>query len=251
MKAAVRLTRLCIGGCILLLCSLGSAASAQTLRIVTEAWPPLIKVNDGVSGGLIWEMTSAVLAQMDVEVTLEFVPWRRALYLVERGQRDAVLAAGRSPERDAVMRFPNEPLLLSETVIFSRADHPVQFEGVESLNGMTVGLSAGYSYSREISEASGFERIAAPNVAAGLELLMRGRVDAFIVNREVGWYEARQRGIASQLATSDQPVSGGPVYLAFALDVPQSFVDEFDNALRAYHQTTGYRLMMGQYEAPK
>ncbi|MGP4845243.1 substrate-binding periplasmic protein [Marinobacter sp. 1Y8] len=251
MKAVVRLTRLYIGACIIALCSMGAVASAQSLRIVTEAWPPLIKINDGVSGGLIWDMTYAVLAQMDVDATLEFVPWRRALYLVERQERDAVLAAGRSPEREAVMRFPTEPLLMSETVIFSRADNPIRFDGVDGLKGMTVGLSAGYNYSRQINEASDFERIAAPSVTAGFELLMRGRVDAFIVNREVGWYEARQQGVAPQLVASESPVSGGPVYLAFALDVPQSFVDQFDEALRAYHQSAAYQSMMGQYQAPK
>lgn len=250
MNSVVRLTRLMIGCCVVVLCSMGPMASAQTLRIVTEAWPPLVKDSDGVSGGLIWNLTSAVLAQMDVDATLEFVPWRRALYLVERGERDAVLAAAKRAGREAVMRFPEEPLLMSETVIFSRANHPVRYEGIESLDGMTLGLSAGYSYSAEINNASNFEQIAVANMAAGFELLIRGRVDGFIVNREVGWYEARQAGIASQLVSSETPVSGGPVYLAFALGVPQSFVDRFDAALRAYRQSTGYQRLMEQYRAP-
>ena len=221
---------------IALLLLVASVASAERLRLVTEEWPSLIDDTRDGPQGILWEMSRDVLSGLGYEVTLEFVPWRRAQLLVLEGKRDGIIGIGINDERERKYRFPQEPLLLSETVVVSRKSHFVLYTGPEALAGLQVGVSQGYSYSTEIREATGFERVAMPGIDSGLRMLVLGRLDAILANRHVVLAEAERLGLANQIAVSESSVSGGPVYLAFRRDMPEDFVAEFNDALELYKQ---------------
>lgn len=237
--------------CLALLALFSLSSSAQTLNLVTEAWPPLIvDTPNSASKGPLWTITHSVAQRMGVDVQLVFAPWKRALDQVSRSQKDGVIGASRTPAREELMRFPVEPLLYSETVVFSLRQSPVAFEGLPSLRGKRIALSAGYFYSNDVRAAPYFERIEVRDIHSGLQLVLMGRVDAFLVNRDVGWYEARKLGIEEQLVASAQAVSGGPVYLAFSLTVDPDVVTAFDRELRAFRETEEYRRLMLDFSAP-
>lgn len=222
---------------IAVLLLVASAASAERLRLVTEEWPSLIDDTRDGPQGILWEISRDVLSGLGYEVTLEFVPWRRAQRLVIEGKRDGIIGIGINEQRELEFRFPEEPLLLSETVLVSRKSEHVEYSGPDSLVGLQVGISQGYSYSSEIREATGFERIAMPGIDSGLRMLVLGRLDAILANRHVVLAEAKRLGLANQITVSQSSVSGGPVYLAFRRDIPAGFVTEFNNALELYKQT--------------
>lgn len=223
-----------------LLCSaVAHSAVAQRLRIVTEAWPPLVESKNGEPAGILWEMAREVLQNMGYEPELEFVPWSRALRMVEMGERDAILGIGFTPERLEKYVFPTEHLLLSETVVFTLQDSNLNYTGVKSLAGLQVGLQAGYAYSTELREFSNFERFNVPTIESGLLMLKRGRIDALLANRYVAWSEARRLGIEHAFAASETAVSGGPVFLAFRKTLPLTFIEQFSREMAAYKQVWG------------
>lgn len=221
-------------GLLLLLAT--SIVSAERLRLVTEEWPSLIDDTEDGPTGILWEISRDVLTDLGYEVTLEFVPWKRAQLLVLEGKRDGIIGIGINDERERKFRFPAEALLMSETVVVSRKSHYVLYTGPESLNGLQVGVSQGYSYSSDIRSATGFERVAMASIDSGLRMLVLGRIDAMLANRHVVLAEAERLDLAHQIAVSEASVSGGPVYLAFRPDMPAEFVAEFSNALELYKQ---------------
>lgn len=203
----------------------------RRLRVVTEAWPPLVEEKDGKPSGVLWERASRALAQMGYEMELEFVPWNRAKRLVARGERDAILGISFSPERADEYGYPNEPLYFSETSVFARTDNPVSFDDVESLTGLTVGVSPGYFYSDAIERAVNFQRFEVPSIRSGLRMVALGRIDAMLANRDVAWFEADLLGIGDSLSASNQPVSSDHVYLAFRESFSRSMLNDFARAL--------------------
>lgn len=219
---------------LLVLMLVASVAHAERLRLVTEEWPSLIDNTDQGPVGILWEMSRNVLNNLGYEVTLEFVPWRRAQRLVVEGKRDGIIGIGINDEREGNYRFPEESLLLSETVLVSRKSDYVAYTGPESLAGLQIGISKGYSYSSEISNAKGFDRVAMPGIESGLRMLVLGRIDAMLANRHVVLAEAKRLGIAGEIAVSESAASGGPIYLAFRRDMPEEFAVQFSNALRRY-----------------
>lgn len=226
-------------------------SEAETLRLVTEPWPPLIDEQDGQPIGPLWSITYAVLKRMGQDVELTFVPWKRALDLVARDHADAVVGAGETEARKRLFLYPEEPLAQSETTVFSSRAAPVIFQDFKSLNGMTIGLSAGYAYAEDIWAAPEFDREEVRDIRAGLQMLMMGRIDGFLANRDVGWYEANRLGIADKLADSPKPVSAGPVYLMFSPETPPEFLKAFDQQLRAFRRTAAYRDIMRAYSPPE
>lgn len=235
------------------LCLLGasSLASAESLRLVTEAWPPLVDQQDGRPSGPLWSVTEAVFERMGYDSQLVFVPWKRALDLVARNRADAVVGAGKTKDRVRLFQYPDEPLANSETTLFSNRKEPVQFTDFDALAGKTIALSSGYSYTPEIWSAPGVTREEVRDIRSGLQMVALGRVDAFVANRQVGWYEANRLGLADKLTASRKPISEGPVYLMFSPETPVSFVQDFNQALTAFRQTADYRRLMADFSAPE
>ena len=221
---------------LLVLMAVTTVASAERLRLVTEEWPSLIDDTGDGPAGILWQISRDVLANMGHEATVEFVPWKRAQRMVIEGKRDGIIGIGINAERATKFRFPDESLLLSETVVVSRKSHYVVYVNPESLTGLRVGISPGYSYSAEIRNATGFERVAMPGIDSGLRMLLLGRIDAMLSNRYVVMTEAERLGVSGDIAVTDSPVSGGPVFLAFRPDMPEDFVVEFSNALELYKE---------------
>ncbi|WP_168203199.1 substrate-binding periplasmic protein [Marinobacter fonticola] len=218
---------------------------------MTETWPPFIAQSaDGSPTGPLWTITQNVAQRAGIQVSVAFVPWKRALEQVSRKRKDGLIGAFSSSERSRRMRFSSVPLFFSETVVFSRKQDPVVVESLASLAGKHVAVSAGYSYGLEVESAADFKRTEIRDIGAGLQLVTFGRVDAFLANRAVGWYAARKLGIADQLVASEKTVSGGPVYLAFSLAVPPELVAAFDRELRAYRETEDYRRIVQDFNTP-
>lgn len=221
---------------LLVLMTVASVASAERLRLVTEEWPSLIDDTDDGPVGILWDMSRDVLTNLGYEVTLEFVPWKRAQRLVLEGKRDGIIGIGINGKRERRYRFPEESLLLSETAVVSRKSHYVVYTGPESLAGLQVGISQGYSYSSDIRSATDFKRVAMPSIDSGLRMLVLGRIDAMLANRYVVMAEAERLGLTDEIVVSDSPVSGGPVYLAFRPEMQVDFVVEFSKALKLYKE---------------
>ncbi len=214
--------------------TVASFASAERLRLVTEEWPSLIDNTDDGPAGILWEISRDVLTNLGHEVSLEFVPWKRALRMVLEGERDGIVGIGITEERASRLRFPDEVLLISETVVVSRKDRYVVYSGPESLAGLQVGISPGYSYYGAIRDVTNFERVSMPGIDSGLRMLMLGRIDAMLSNHYVIMAEAQRQGVSDDIVVSELPISRGPLYLAFRQGVPEDFVVKFSNALKRY-----------------
>ncbi|MFP3979305.1 MULTISPECIES: substrate-binding periplasmic protein [Marinobacter] len=215
-------------------------ASAQTLHLVTEEWPGLINDTPQGPSGVLWEISRDVLASMGYQIKLDFVPWKRAQRLVAESARDGIIGMGITDEREKVYQFPEEALLVSETAVYTLKDKSFEYDGLDSLTGMNVGVSPGYTYSPEVRAATHFEQVSMPTIESGLKMLLLGRIDAMLANRNVVWKQGEQLGIENQIKASGKSVSGGPVYLAFSSDISGEFLEAFSHALKRYKDTEAY-----------
>lgn len=227
-------------GVLCLLVVLGTRpATAETLQLVTEAWPPLIEQNDdGQPTGMMWTIAEKALVDLGYQVELEFVPWKRAQRMVAEGQKDGIVGIGYTAERASRYQFPEHYLILSETTIFSLAEAGQPYTGLESLAGLAVGVSAGYVYSPRVEKANHFHKVRVPSIESGLTMLTLGRIDALLGNRLVVWSEAEKLGLADRLLAAETAISGGPVYLAFSRSVAPDLVRAFSEALANYRRDT-------------
>ncbi|MCG4452544.1 transporter substrate-binding domain-containing protein [Pseudomonas sp. MMS21-TM103] len=236
----------------LLFACLSLAAQGQPLRIVSEAWPPYIHTENGVLRGLDYETTQIVLQRLDVEVEWQLLPWRRCLMALEQGQADGILGIFHTPEREASMLFPGEPLSQIDFVLFYAKANPHPFQHLTDLRGLKVGVSAGYWYSnRDFRESTLFTRESAPSHAANFGKLVRKRVDLVINDRRSGHFILAQTGLEEQIRHHPQVISRNPLYLGLRRNAGHDeLAQRFASELRRFKQEPAYAALKARYNSP-
>ena len=236
--------------CVFTLCLFTSTGLlADSLRVVSEAWPPYVFERDGRPVGVDLDGADHVQSDLGHEVSWDLMPWKRALRTVELGAAQAILDIVPTPQRNKTLRFPDEHLSTNDTVLFYHRDRPHAFESLDDLSGLVVGVSPGYTYSSTaFTEATHFVREPAPSFEANLFKLVRGRLDMVAMDRRVGLYLAQQLNIADQLGYHPNPLSTGKLYLAFhRSDALIDLADAFGPAQRAFKQTAEYAAILKRY----
>jgi polar amino acid transport system substrate-binding protein len=221
---------------------------AEPITVVTEPWPPYVFLQDGQLRGADYEVSQQLLSGLGYQPEWRLMPWKRAQHDVLAGHADAILDIGINPERQTQYHYPGEPLSTSESVLFYRSSQPFPFTKLDDLRGRRIGVSAGYSYGNQaFLEADYLSREPCPSIEACLLMLQRGRIDMALINRSVGRYTLKLLGI-SDITHHTEPLSGGPVYLAFARRPELAdLANRFADALRAFKQTANYQQILRTY----
>lgn len=159
-----------------------------TVRLTSVEWPPF-SGPDLPNQGLSTAIVNRTLARAGLELTVEFLPWQRA---VNTGLRDAGYA-GYFPEYN-VAGLEGGRCLLSKPIGSSplgfaeRVDAPVEWRDLSDLKGRRIGTVRGYV------NTDGFDRAAAdgsltvePAVddATNLRKLAAGRLDLAVIDATV------------------------------------------------------------------
>jgi polar amino acid transport system substrate-binding protein len=236
----------------LLFACLSLAALSQPLRIVSEAWPPYIHDDNGILRGLDYETAQIVLQRLGVEVEWQLLPWRRCLMAMEQGQADGILGIFRTPEREATILFPHEPLSQVELVLFYAKANPHPFRSLADLRGLKIGISAGYWYSnRAFRESTLFTREAAPSHEANFGKLVRKRVDLVINDRRGGHFVLAQTGLDKHINQHPRVISRDQMYLGLRRDAGlEELARRFANELRRFKREPAYAALQARYNNP-
>lgn len=237
--------------CLLCGC-LAFGARAEPLRIVTEGWAPYVYENQGRPSGLDYETSAEVLRRLGVEVEWQFMPWKRCLLAFEQGHADGILDIFRLAEREASMRFIEEPLSEVEFVLFYAKSRPYPYRALKDLNELVIGTSPGYWYNDQgFRESRQFTREEAPSHEANFGKLVRQRIDLVVNDRRAGQYLAAQLGLGAQLGYNRKPVGSDRLYLALRR-TPQleALATRFADELRRFKREQAYQQLLARYAEP-
>ena len=233
----------------LCLMGLSLCAHAQTLRIVSESWAPYVYEEQGTVKGLDYETTQIVLQRLGIEAEWQFLPWKRCLAAIEQGQADAILDIFRTPEREISILYPDEPMSQIEFVLFYASARPYPFSQLEDLQGLKVGVSAGYWYAnRAFRESDLFVREPASSHIANFGKLLRERVDLVINDKRGGLFLAQQMGIQNDIGHHPLVISRDQLYLGLRRNAGlEAFAQRFSNELRRFKSEPAYAALSARY----
>jgi len=167
-------------------------APATVLVAVADEWCPYTCAEDAPQQGYLVDLLRAAFEPLGYRIDYRVMPWPRALRETQMGRATVALGATPSNARDLVL--PELPAGRDESTFAVRRDSPWRYTGIEDLAGITLGVTADYTYFPEVDSwierhRGQPERI---DVATGgsplansLRKLESGRIDAFIENRNV------------------------------------------------------------------
>jgi polar amino acid transport system substrate-binding protein len=236
---------------ILLACSC-LAAQAQSLRLVSEAWPPYIYEEQGQLRGLDYETAHIVLQRLGVEVEWQLMPWKRCLAAFSQGQVDGIFDVFQTAARQATMLYPDEPLSEIEFVLFHSAARPHRYRRPSDLHGLKVGVSAGYWYAnRAFRESNRFTREPAPTHVANFGKLQRNRVDLVINDHRAGHFLLAKMGLSKTIGHSPKVISRDQLYLGLRRDGGfEELAERFAEELRRFKREPAYAALLARYALP-
>ncbi len=163
------------------------------VSIATGEWPPLIS-KKAPGGGPILRVVSEAFAQMGVQSSYQFLPWRRAMANLERAQVD-VSAAWRLTKKRQSGFYWSLSVYQGANVFFHRKQDPFAWEKLEDLSEYRIGTVRGYAYSSrflELVETGHLHPIMVSKEDQLVRMLKAGRIDVLPGNVDVVQYLIRK-----------------------------------------------------------
>ncbi len=161
--------------------------SEQTWQIVTENYPPYFSENLP-NNGWLYEIAQSALKTQGINSEVEFTTWNRALKLLEKNRKTAILGAFYSLKRNEVFYY-SRPLAVAHSGVFKRKESIINFDGtVQSLTPYSIGIEDNAVVSQEFARNTDLAITSTKSLPTSLYLLQQGRIDLVAGTKEVGKY---------------------------------------------------------------
>ncbi len=167
----------------------GSSALASTLQIYTSVLPPFSNGEGAEKPGITHEIVLEMAKRANIEVSVSYMPWPRALKGAETEANVMIIPPVRSPARESQFNWVSE-LVTSNMIFVSTGDTVSSIEEARSLNKIAVLRS---SVMEKILTKMKFTNLhPVPDGETAVKLVNAGRVDAFFcIDLEIfGIFEA-------------------------------------------------------------
>lgn len=183
-----------------LLLALGAVGGARAeqggpapLHIVTAHLPPLVMAPGEKQAGALRELVDALCKRLDVAPEIEFMPWRRALYVATTTPHTAIFPVTRLPEREAQYRWL-APLYEENYIFMAHKGSDFDVQRPKDMTGKRVALLRGAAQSAILREL-GFERLVeAASIDEVHRFLLAGMADAAFGERAIIHRSLEMRG---------------------------------------------------------
>lgn len=165
-------------------------ADLPILNVATSDYPPYEFLEDGEVRGTDTQTVRRVLSEMGYRPEIRVLPWARAEASARAGTSDMLYSLTYSRDRARYYHF-TDPISKARDVFFKLRGRDLEWQELNDLAGLTIGLSAAYSYDPEFMDwlSAGNARVTrisqeSPELT-GLRMVAFGRVDLFICEQSV------------------------------------------------------------------
>jgi len=118
----------------------------NNIHVATPAWP---KQTNSDGTGLYFDILRAVFEPNGIQLTYEFVPWKRAVAMVDHKDADALLGAYYNPKLPSL--FSRCPIDTEVTVVVYKKGTINKWEGQKSIKDKRIAWPRGYNYHKYLN----------------------------------------------------------------------------------------------------
>jgi polar amino acid transport system substrate-binding protein len=233
-QMAVSVSGWCRALCGLVLAVMGLQAHAgDPLRIVTEEFPPYNMTQNGKITGLATEVLQAVLKEINIQGTIQSMPWARAYEVAQGPDTVLIYSITRTPAREKLFKWIGV-VAPADWCLFSLQGRNIklnQLDEAKTRQVATVNQDVGEQFLVSKGFAIGQNLQSSAKYEFNYEKLKLGRVDLWVSNVLVASHLARQAGDdpskVLQCAYPMEELSGDSNSMAFSLKTPDELVARF------------------------
>lgn len=241
----------------LLLCVGGGGSRAESIQadpvdpapihIVTEELPPYNMTRNGVVTGMSTEVVQAVLKEVNVQASIQSMPWARAYDLALHSPNVLIYSITRTGERERLFKWVGT-IAESRWYLYSSARHPVSLLSLDDARDWqtaTVNEDVGEQYLMARQFQTGHQLQSSNRYEFNYQKLQTGHVDLWISDELNAYYIARQAGddpartLVQSLRVPELEDAGG-FSMAFSAGTPDATVQRFKKGLDAIRANGTY-----------
>lgn len=212
-------------------------ARADSLKVLTEEFPPYNYTEAGKITGFSTEVVRAVLQEARLQGDFQSMPWARAYETAQGADSVLIYSIGRNPQREKLFKWVGV-IAPTQYYLFSLPQRKLRFDRLEQARPFqiaTVNEDMGEQYLMSKGFVKGQNLQSSVKYELNYEKLKRGRVDLWIMPELSAVYLARQAGDnpAQTLARSHaiHDLGSDGYYMAFGAQTPDALVERLARAL--------------------
>jgi ABC-type amino acid transport substrate-binding protein len=190
------------------------------LRIVTSHLPPLVMAPGGKEQGALRELVDALCARLGRTPDVEFVPWRRALYLATSMPHTTIFPLTRLAEREGQFRWL-APLYEENYIFMAQKSSTFDVQHPQEMTGKRIALLRGAAQSAILSELGFRQLVEASSIDEVHRFLLAGMADAAFGERAIIHRSLVMRGEENNFRLG-HPVRSTTAWLAGSLDIGET-----------------------------
>jgi len=147
--------------------------------------------------------------------------------------------------------FFSEPYGENQIKFIKRKGDSFEFENLESLEGLSVGVIRGYGYGDDFWNAPGFKREETTDFVANVKKLVAGRIDLTLEDEIVARYILSQKApeLLDQIEFTQGSLSSNKLYIAWGFKNPkhEELIQAFNKGLEEIRGNGTYDSIFARY----
>jgi ABC-type amino acid transport substrate-binding protein len=221
------------------------APAAAVIHVSTTELPPFSMDQPAGGQGALFEMVEELAKRTGMSASIQFVPWRRALFLTASRARSAVFPLTRSPEREAQYRWL-APLYRENFVFISLKSAAFDSTNPALSKNARIAVLRGSLMVKFLHEQGYPNIVEASSVEEGGRFLGRGIVDALCGDVEIlrATLGDRLRADHNMSAT----IRETSTWLGGSLDFSGADALRFEEAMKAMIEDGSYARIVKKYK---
>lgn len=192
------------------------SAFSQSIVAFDEENAPFMYGGNLTAAGVYPAIIKEAFARMKEPLTMQAVPWKRALAGIDSGEN---AVAGIYMNSDRLKKYDYSNAFFEERMAFFVVKGlSLNYKSVSDLAGRTIGVHKGWSYGDDFDKAvaAGTIKIEeADSDESNIKKLAAGRMDILICNEESGDGLIRKLGLSGAIIKLPTYFSTMKLYLAF------------------------------------
>lgn len=197
-----------------------SIASADTIVLVADYWCPYNCNSGDQNPGFLVEISRLIFENAGHRLEYQTMPWKRAVKEGKSGAVNGIIGFTKKNVKGFItIRAPN---VFAMEVFYTRAGSSWKYDGIESLKKLErVAFPNGYHYNHEIDSyiQTGRNVYLVPDIKplkAMVKMVIYGRVESFLENRDVVEYYLKQNQIEKSIVPAGE-FSKSSIFIGFGI----------------------------------
>lgn len=148
--------------------------------------------------GYSWDVVRQSFQEVGYTIKLFVVPWERAMHYLNNGKVDAIFPANKTDKREALFTFSKEYVDRTRLVVYVPVKSNIEWQGLESLNGLNVGAVRGWAYGKKWEDNTLIIKESMDSILQSFLVMDKNRLAAVLGYENAYDYVLMKAGIADK-----------------------------------------------------